>query len=83
MLKKTYQSVILGKEFTLIRKDNNKFHAELSIGVLRGKNSKPEGYIVIIRDESEKATLLNQLEKDKTKAQESDRIKRRNRQKGG
>jgi len=64
LLKKTYQSVILGKEFTLIRKDNNKFHAELSIGVLRGKNSKPEGYIVIIRDESEKATLLNQLEKE-------------------
>ena len=75
LLKQKDKSSSKTKEFTLIRKDNRKFYAELSIGVSKNDDFEPDGYVIIIKDNTDKAALMNEFEKKMIKAQDAEKIK--------
>jgi PAS domain S-box-containing protein len=48
-------------EFTLLRNDNTRFAAEVNISILREGIEKTTGYLIVIRDISERKKMDNQL----------------------
>ncbi len=50
-----------GTERTLLREDRSTFQAEVSAAVHRGEDGRPEGFVVVFRDVSERARMQAML----------------------
>ncbi len=66
---------VKNKTLKLVKLDNTGFMAEVSVSVIKNKNSEPDRLIIIIKDITERLLYEKMLEETRDRAIESDNLK--------